>query len=82
LLPSKASYDAKSTGATVTCVGDISLSLRFSSASTAATLGGRPASSSRVNAASTPLSERRAATCKIPKYSFAARSGCRSASTS
>jgi hypothetical protein len=82
LLPSKASYDARSTAATVTCVGAISLSLRFNSASTADAFGGSPFSSSRSNAASTPLSERRAATGKIPKYSFAARSGRRSRSTS
>jgi hypothetical protein len=71
----KESYDAKSTTATVTCVGDIVLSLRFNSSSTADTLGGLPLSNNCSNAASTPLSDRRAARCRIAKYSRAARSG-------
>jgi hypothetical protein len=53
----------------------MALSLRFNSSSTADTLGGLPLSNNCSNAASTPLSDRRAARCKIAKYSRAARSG-------
>jgi len=82
LLSNKASYSDRSTGPTVTSVSDIGLSLERSLCSTAAAVGGTPAAASSANAASTPASLRRAARYRIAKYSFAARSGCRSASTS
>ncbi len=79
---SKASYDARSTPATVTAVGDNTLSLRASSAATRPALSGPRASSRRTSAASTPASLCRAARYKIPRYSLAARSGCCAVSTS
>jgi hypothetical protein len=77
LLSSKASYDARSTGATVTSSNERPSFFR-NSAITADTVN-RTADSSfinRLSAASTPLSLSRAANCRMLRYSLAARSGC------
>ncbi len=51
------------------------MSLLCISSATAATLNGLPAANRRANAAAVPLSDCRAASCRIPRYSFAARDG-------